>query len=118
MSQITMDVPVLVRQLKIEGKLNYQIRPLFFSYPTVTHRRYEKVEEAFRKEMKYYFQNFQLTRQTLPSYLWFRFNPGLKFNVKHIEFSLGKQYIRGDFGYAVFELTHDDANHSSLINPG
>ncbi len=104
MGQITMDVPIIVRQIKIEGKLNYQLRPLFFSYPTVTHRRYEKAEEAFRKEMKYYFLNFQLTRSTLPTYLWYRFHPSVDFKIKYFEFNLGKQYIRGDFAYARFEL--------------
>lgn len=104
MSQITMDVPVIVKQLKIEGKLNYIIRPLFFSYPTVSHRRYEKAEEAFRKEMKYYFQNFKLTRLALSNYLWFRFHPELKYQIEHFEFDLGKQYIRGEFSYAHFDL--------------
>ncbi len=99
-----MDVPVIVQQVKIEGKLHYQIRPLFFSFPIVTHRRFEKAESTFKQELKYYFQNFTLTRPNLPNYLWFRFHPELKYVLKQFEFNIGKQYVKGLFSYVVFEL--------------
>ncbi len=104
MSQITMDVPVIVRQVKLEGKMHYQIRPLFFSYPSVTNRRYEKAESTFKSELKYYFQNFTLSRPSVPNYFWFRFHPELQYVIKHYEFNIGKQFVKGSFAYVVFDL--------------
>ncbi len=40
----------------------------------------------------------------MPNYLWFRFNPEVRYKVEHFEFDSGKQFIRGHFAYAYFDL--------------
>ncbi len=116
MSRITIDVPVIVRQTKEEGKLVYNIRPLFFAHPFVSARRYDKAENLFKSEIKYYIQNLGTNRSSLSSFLWYRFFPELKYNVELFEINLGKQFIKDYFAYVVFEIQNHKYVYFPFIN--
>ncbi|MEM1322854.1 MAG: hypothetical protein AAGG75_21495, partial [Bacteroidota bacterium] len=79
MGFVKLNIPVLVRQLKTEGNIQYQIQPLFIGRPTATHRRFELAMNQFKKEMRHYFKGFTLDRERSDELLWFMFNPDFHF---------------------------------------
>ncbi|HHH49522.1 MAG TPA: ATP-dependent Clp protease ATP-binding subunit, partial [Saprospiraceae bacterium] len=106
-------IPVIVRYLVTKGAANYQIRPLFVPYPISTHRRFEQAMSDFQRKIKRMFRNFELNRTNLNSLLWYKFNPKLNYKVLQLKIHLGKQFIKGNFAYASFDL----GNHKYICLP-
>lgn len=104
MSTVTINLPTLVRTVEIEKKQQYYLRPLFFSNPIATDRRYEKSVSKFQKEIRHYFRGFHLSRQNSEQLLWFLFNPSVTYKRYYLSLRIGMQTLKGDFGVAYFVL--------------
>lgn len=104
MSTITINLPTLVQTVEIEQKQQYYLRPLFFSNPISTDRRFEKAVSKFQKEIRHYFRGFHLTRQNSEQLLWFLFNPPVTHQRFRFAYRIGSQMISGNFGVSYFEL--------------
>lgn len=104
MSTITLNLPTLVRTIEIENKPQYYLRPLFFSNPVATDRRFEKAVSKFQKEIRHYFRGFHLIQQNSENLLWFLFNPKVTHKRFRFAYRLGIQTINGEFAASYFEL--------------
>lgn len=103
MTFIKLKVPTLVQDIKVEGKSQYYLRPVFIAHPISTNLRYELAVAQYQKELKHFFKGFSVDRQNAQDLLWFTFNPDMETHRFHFEFSLGKEYIKGAFLCVVFE---------------
>ncbi len=101
MSKVTINVPVLVQNIKVEEHYQYYIRPLFFPNPVTTHRRYEVAVSHFRQAVRGHFKGFTLSRQNADNLLWYTFNPKLSHRLLKMEFIAGKETVRGRRSYSV-----------------
>ena len=104
MSTVTINLPTLVRKVLIEEKEQYYLRPVFFSNPIATDRRFEKAVAQFQKEIRHYFRGFHLTGQNAENLLWFLFNPDVTHQQFRFSYRIGSQTINGEFAAAHFEL--------------
>ncbi|MEM7104137.1 MAG: AAA family ATPase [Bacteroidota bacterium] len=104
MSYITINFPVLVQQVEADGKPAYSLRPLFQSYPSTRHRRFERALNQLQKEIRRYFKGFTVDRDNIDELLWFMFNPRIKFNTFTMSFVAGKNYVSGQFTVVYFVL--------------
>lgn len=104
MNTITLHFPVLIQNIKVEQKLQYYLRPLFFPHPVASDKRYDKAISKFQKEVKRYFKGFKLNRANAEDVLWFMFEPQIYYETYRMEFNSGKQYIRGRFFVVHFDL--------------
>jgi ATP-dependent Clp protease ATP-binding subunit ClpC len=105
MSTVSLSVPVLVQNIKIDEQWQYYIRPLFFQYPVATHRRLESAIQNFKSALRDFFKGFKLQRANLESLLWYKFNPKVKHLTPRLQFFSGKtQFIDGKFSIVHFQL--------------
>ncbi|MCH2043687.1 MAG: AAA family ATPase [Saprospiraceae bacterium] len=104
MSQVNINVPVLVSQTKVDKLIHYHIRPIFFAYPMVSARRFDSAVAKFKKEVRSHFKTFILTQSNAPNLLWYLFNPKLQHKTIPLEFNAGKQYVKGNFNIVHFKL--------------
>ena len=56
MTFIKLNIPVVVKEIHLEERPQYYIRPLFLSYPVATNFRYESAIGQFQKEIKNIFK--------------------------------------------------------------
>lgn len=103
MTFIKLKVPTLVQDIKVEGKSQYYLRPVFIAHPISTNLRYELAVAQYQKELKHFFKGFSVDRQNAQDLLWFTFDPDLETHRFHFEFSLGKEYVKGPFFCVIFE---------------
>lgn len=104
MAQIELAVPVLVRPVKIDNNQEYKISPLFFSHPTVNHRRYDQATARFIRDVRQHFKSLELSRANHTELFWYMFNPRIHHKIVRMEFQAGKQFVKGDFTITHFEL--------------
>lgn len=102
MTQINLSFPALLTYRKQSG---YGLRPLLFSGVEVRHERYVRAVDVLRKNIRKYFHDNKTDRENLAEVLWYTFAPeSLKFDMREMEFTFAKQYIKGYFVIAHFEL--------------
>lgn len=104
MNSIPIDLPVLVQNIAVEGVKQYYLKPLFLSYPIVTHRRYERAVAKFQSELRHMFKGFQVSRANMDELLWYRFNPKVEYKAYPMTFTVNKSFVKGSFGIAHFML--------------
>lgn len=104
MSFVKLNIPVLVRNRPVDGKLGYQLSPVFLSHPVVYHRRFEQAISAFKRELKNQFQNFNLSRLNADDLLWYQFHPEIQLHQVPINAYSGRVMVRGNISVATFEL--------------
>ncbi len=104
MSFVNFNIPVLVQNKQIDKRSIYAIRPLFSNYPVITNRRFEKVEIDFKKAIRKSLNNYKLNRNNLDNLLWYLFNPDVQYKILKLTIPTGKQFVKGPFGVAIFEL--------------
>jgi len=104
MSHVHIQLPVLVQNVQVEGKQQYLVRPLFRNYPVATHLRFDKALSKFKGELTRQFKGFQVDRDNVDELLWYKFNPKYNFKIYKIETTIGKQFVKGSFAAADFEL--------------
>jgi ATP-dependent Clp protease ATP-binding subunit ClpC len=104
MSQVTVTVPVLVRHLDINNQQQYHISPVFFPNPVAVNRRYQEAVSHFRKEVRNHFKGLKIGRENADYLLWYMFNPKLIHKVIDMDFTAGKQSVKGAFSIIYFKL--------------
>lgn len=114
MALITLEIPTIVRHLKINGASHYSLRPLFVSYPEVSSVRYEDAEAQYQKELKNAFKGFVLTQANAQQLLWYLFRPEfLKYHHCDFNINLGGYFLKGLLGLASFTLQ----GHTFVVLP-
>jgi len=113
MALITLEIPTIVKQLRIDGASHFLLRPLFVAYPVVFSRRYEEAVVLYQKEVKNAFKGFTLTPGTAQQLLWYQFHPELKYRHCQFEVNLGGYFVKGLFGVADFQLQ----GHTFIVLP-
>ena len=103
MTFIKLKVPTLVQDIKVEGKNQYYLRPVFIAHPISSNLRYELAVAQYQKELKHFFKGFSVDRQNAQELLWYTFEPDLQTHRFHFEFNLGKEYIKGAFLCVIFD---------------
>ncbi|MCB0632192.1 MAG: AAA family ATPase [Saprospiraceae bacterium] len=103
MTFIKLKVPTLVQDIKVEGKNQYYLRPVFIAHPISTNLRYELAVAQYQKELKNFFKGFSVDRKNAQELLWYTFDPEVQMHRFHFEFNLGKEYIKGPFFCVIFE---------------
>lgn len=104
MPNVTLHIPTLVRPVEYDGKSEYLVRPLFLDYPRQVSRRYNEAISKYKTEVKQSFTNYQLERKTGSRLFWMKFSPDIKLHQLELEFSIGSNFIKGNFTLATFEL--------------
>jgi len=104
MAVITLEIPTLVRHLRVDGASHYLLRPLFVAYPVVVFRRYEDAVAQYQKDIKNAFKGFTLTPGTAQQLLWYQFRPELNYRHYPFDLNLGGYFVKGLFGIADFQV--------------
>lgn len=104
MVQLDLKVPTLVSHVMVNDKPHFHLRPLFFSYPHITDRRFQHASDLYKKEIRQSFKYYELTRSVSPQLLWFLFNPDTVMERRQMEFKMGRELIRGAFMLIHFEI--------------
>ncbi len=113
MALITLEIPTLVRHLRVDGASHYLLRPLFVAYPVVVFRRYEEAVAQYQKDVKNAFKGFTLTPGTAQQLLWYQFHPELKYHHHQFDLNLGGYFVKGLFGAADFKIQ----GHTFIVLP-
>ncbi|MEM0993808.1 MAG: AAA family ATPase [Bacteroidota bacterium] len=101
MPSISLKVPTIVREVKADEQRFFYIRPLFINYPLVTNHRYEKGLSAYKRELKQYFRNYELSRANLDYLLWYMFPMEANYELIEVQFRLDGVEVKGLIGVAV-----------------
>ncbi len=102
-TQLTLEIPTLVREMRLNEQRYYRLRPLFVGHPVVMHMRYEKGLAQYKKAIKQFFQDFEFGRATAEQLLWYTFQPEVKYELFDVNFNFSGKYIQGKIGVAIFE---------------
>lgn len=104
MVQLDLKVPTLVSHVIVNDKPHFHLRPLFYSYPHITERRFQHATELYKKEIRQTFKYYDLTRFGSKQLLWFLFNPNVEIERRQVEFKMGRDWIKGKFLLAHFQV--------------
>lgn len=106
--------PVHVSLAKVEGKEIYHLKPLFFAYSTMAHRRFEGAMSKIKSSILNTFKGWTLDYDSFDEVLWMIFHPKIDFQVLHLTVPLkGRLTKTGKFGIAVFNVR----NHTFACLP-
>ncbi len=102
---LNLEFPALVSLVKNEGKEQYQSTPLFFSFTSYVHPRFEGSVSKMKSAIQNVVKGYVLESDTLDDLIWFRFNPTIDFQIFNLTIPIpGKKDQDGRFGIAFFEL--------------
>ena len=105
LTKVKIEFPIHVSNIKVDGKNQYQIKPLFFDLFSVVDRRFETALNRFQQILQKQYKGLELNSETLDKLNWFRFSPKVDFNVYDLEIPLGKkQDFKGQYGIATFKI--------------
>ncbi len=104
MAFVKLKIPTLAREVRVDEKPLYYLRPLFVEYPVASHRRFESAVSQLQREIKHFFKGYVLDRDNADQLLWYLFNPELNYRQFAFSFNLGNQLIEGRFSVVDFEL--------------
>ncbi|BDS12439.1 AAA family ATPase [Aureispira anguillae] len=104
MSQVTVNVPVLVQQIDVNNQQQYHISPVFFPNPIAVNRRYEEAVSLFKKEVRDHFKGLKIGRANADYLLWYMFSPQMTHKIIKMDFIAGKQSVKGAFSIIYFRL--------------
>ena len=96
--------PTLVRQVNLNEKPHFQVRPLFVPAPLITHQRYQSALTQLKKEVQNAFKYHQLDRQNAAHLQWFMFRPQITPGELNLQFNLGRHLINGSFSFFRFRV--------------
>jgi len=114
MASVKLHIPVLVRQVVIDDRQHYHMRPLFIQHPVATNRQFKGALSRLQKEVRDYFKGFTLNRDNANELLWFQFYPQLRYKQYEFELLLNKQYTRARIGSVIFQVR----KHTLVLLPG
>jgi len=104
MKRIKLDIPVLVNNILVNEKPHYHIKPVFFSYPVATNRKFDLAIHRFKKEVRSRFKGFELNRNNADQLLWYKFSPELNYELLQFNTTIQKKYYEGKIAYVHFTL--------------
>ena len=105
LTKVNIEFPIHVSNVKVDGKDQYQIKPLFFDLFSVVERRFETSMHRFEHILQKQYKGIELSDETLDRLNWFRFSPKVDFQVHELIIPLErKQFFKGNYGIAIFEL--------------
>lgn len=116
MVQLDLKVPTLVSHVVVNEKPHFQLRPLFFSYPHITDRRFHQATDLYKKEIRQHFKHFELSRSLSPQLLWFLFDPPTTLHRPQVEFKMGRNLVRGRFLVIDFTINSLKVVYLPLLN--
>lgn len=103
--QLNLEFPALVSLIKNEVKEQYQSTPLFFSFSSYAHPRFEGSVSKMKSAIQNAVKGYILESDTLDDLIWFRFNPTIDYQIFNLTIPIpGKKDQQGRFGIAFFEL--------------
>ncbi|MFK7810444.1 MAG: AAA family ATPase [Saprospiraceae bacterium] len=108
---VNIQLPILVENKKVDDRLYYFLRPLFFPEPIVSRLRYEVAVQRMKSEIAQSFKEYTLSRSSADGLLWYLFNPELQFKVLPLSFRSGKGYVSGNFAVGRFVLKNLAINY-------
>ncbi|MFT6017344.1 MAG: ATP-dependent Clp protease ATP-binding subunit ClpC [Flavobacteriales bacterium] len=111
MEYVNIQLPVLVENKEVDGKLYYFLRPLFFEEPMVSRMRYEVAVQRMKSEIGQLFKDYILTRASSDRLLWHLFNPDIQFEVIPLSFRSGKGFVSGHFAVGRFVVKNIAINY-------
>ncbi|MBX2926450.1 MAG: AAA family ATPase [Saprospiraceae bacterium] len=114
MAVINLSVLTLVSNEKTEHSAAFRLRPLFLSYPSVAHARYESAVELYRRDLKHYFTDFYLEFSNEDLLFWMMFQPKFNIEQRRLRVKLGRSVITGSFTVVDFEA----GGHTFVYLPG
>ncbi len=123
MAQINFKLPVLVRDVNIDGKTQYYLKPLFIPFPVAVHPRFSKALSQLRQEVKVFFRGFKLNRSHSDRLFWFLFSPDFTYRQLELEMKLGRDWVSGlfsvvDFSYSGYTFIYlPQIQHYMFIAP-
>jgi ATP-dependent Clp protease ATP-binding subunit ClpC len=123
LAQINFKLPVLVRDVKIDGKTQYYLKPLFIPFPIAVHPRFSKALSQLRQEVKVFFRGFKLNRTHADRLFWFLFSPDFTYRQIQLDFKLGRDWVSGlfsvvDFSYSGYTFIYlPQIQHYMFIPP-
>jgi len=102
---IKINFPVHISQVKAEGKIQFQARPLFFRHSNIIHTRYDAAIRKLANSIQNGLQGTDIDTGTIKEINWLRFLPKIDFQVYDLTIPLkGKKTKNGKFALAIFEL--------------
>ncbi len=116
MAFIKLNIPILVKEIQVEERPQFYVRPLFLNYPVATNMRYETAIGQFQKEIKNIFKGFILDRSSQDRLKWFLFHPEIQFKNYELEFNISREFIKSHFACAVFSLKGQTFVHLPTLN--
>lgn len=114
MPSIKLEVPTLVRDIAVEGKNYYYLRPLFVNHPVATNRRYEQAVAQYKNEIRHLFRGFRLNRANADRLIWYLFNPDMSYQQIPVYVKFGASLIEGPVSTVRFSLQ----DHTFICLPG
>lgn len=103
MALVNFKLPVIVRDVIVEGKTQYYLKPLFIPFPIAVHPRFSKAVSQLRQEIKVFFRNFKMDRDESDRLMWFLFAPDYTYRQIPFEFKLGREWVKGIFSVVSFK---------------
>ena len=104
---LNLKFPIHVSLINVDGKEVYQLKPLFFSYTTIVHRRFESAMSKFRSALQNTFKDWEMDFDSFDEVQWFMLHPKIDFKVLDLTIPLkGRLTKNGKFGVALFEMHH------------
>ncbi|MEL6945260.1 MAG: hypothetical protein AAFO82_21620, partial [Bacteroidota bacterium] len=104
MPNLSLRVPTLIREVRMDEQRYYHIRPLFINYPFITDHRYEKALSYYKKELKQYFREYDLNRNSLNYLLWHIFPAEIEYRLVDVNIRFEGWVVKGKIGAAIFEF--------------
>lgn len=104
MALVRLNIPVLVKNTRVDNRNFYYLRPLFVGHPVASHRRLDMATSHLRNEIKQYFKGMELKRGNLEQLLWYQFNPDTAYHLFDFNFRIGDFWADGVFGVVSFVL--------------
>jgi len=104
MALVRLNIPVLVKNTRVDNRNFYYLRPLFVGHPVASHRRLDMATSYLRNEIKQYFKGMELKRGNLEQLLWYQFNPDTAYHLFDFNFRIGDFWVDGVFGVVSFVL--------------
>ena len=105
LAKVNIEFPIHVSNVKVDGKDQYQIKPLFFDLFSVVERRFETALHRFEHILQKQYKGIELSNETMDRLNWFKFAPKVDFQIHELYIPLKqKQFFKGNYGIAVFEI--------------
>jgi ATP-dependent Clp protease ATP-binding subunit ClpC len=104
MPQVSLNIPALVQQIKVENKTQYFLRPLFLEYPTASHPRFDQAVKFFRKELDHVLRGITFDQNQASLLLWYQFQPNYNYYRFKYSFTINKKFTEGKFAVITFKL--------------